>query len=159
MTAATTPNPEPADPVKEAVRTTRQVICDAIQDLVQQHQVVTRQTLCDVTGLKLTLIDDHVSRMHDDGELRRLRPGVFAPIAPMPEPRAVSVTDHPDGTTLVEVGDFILRLWPHERRALGTRLAGDALQLSNMQAGHDVNFLVNEVWRELKKLKLDLGEA
>ena len=141
----------------EKKRTTRQIICDTMQELVQQNQVVTRETLMTLTGFSYAIIDDHVSRMiHVEGTLRRVRAGVYVPCEPLPEPRAVSVTDLPDGTSIIEIGDLVLRLYPRERRSLATRLAGDAIQLSNIQIGHDVNFLVSTMWEELKKLRRDL---
>ncbi|BDE74084.1 DUF977 family protein [Delftia lacustris] len=157
MTAEVT-STTPPEPTPEETRTTRQIICDTIQELVQQNQVVTRETLMTLTGKAYHVIDDHISRMiHVEGTLRRVRAGVFVPQEPLPEPRAVSVTDLPDGTSIIEIGDLVLRLYPRERRSLATRLAGDAIQLSNIQAAENENMLVNEVIRDLKKLKRDLG--
>lgn len=158
MTAEVTSS-TPPEPTPEETRTTRQIICDTIQELVQQNQVVTRETLMTLTGKSYHVIDDHISRMiHIEGKLRRVRAGVFVPQEPLPEPRAVSVTDLPDGTSIIEIGDLVLRLYPRERRSLATRLAGDAIQLSNIQAAENDNMLLNEVMRDLKKLKRDLGE-
>lgn len=157
MTAEETSS-TPSEPMPEAARTTRQIICDAIQGLHQQGQVITREVLRDLTGLRLTIIDDHISRMIDvEGTLRRVRAGVFLPVIAMPEPRAVSVTDLPDGTSVIEIGEVVAHVYPHERRALANRLAGDAVQLSNIQAGHDYNILLNEVVRDLRKLKREQG--
>lgn len=128
-----------------------------MQDLHQQGQVSTRELLSELTGLKLSKVDDHIGRMIENGRVRRLRAGVFMPVADMPEPRAVSTTDLPDGTVLVEIGDIVLHLWPRECRALAKRLVGEAVQYSNLQAGHDANFLAGTIWEELKKLKRDLG--
>ncbi|RYF55296.1 MAG: hypothetical protein EOO27_21460 [Comamonadaceae bacterium] len=125
-------------------RTTAQIIWDTMQELQQQVQVITRQRLMELTGLKYTLIDDHVSRWIEEGRLRRVLDGVYELPAPMPEPRAVSVTDLPDGMTVIELGDQELRLWPREARALGLRLAGNALQFSSLQQQHDVNALYAE---------------
>lgn len=148
----------PPEPTPEETRTTRQIISDAIQELHQQGQVVTREVLRDLTGLRLTIIDDHVSRMINvEGTVRRVRAGVFLPVTLMPEPRAVSVTDLPDGTSIIEIGEIVARVYPIERRALANRLAGDAVQLSNIQAGHDYNVLLNEVVRDLRNLKRELG--
>jgi hypothetical protein len=67
------------------------------------------------------------------------------------------VTDLPDGTSIIEIGEIVARVYPIERRALANRLAGDAVQLSNIQAGHDYNVLLNEVVRDLRNLKRELG--
>lgn len=70
----------------------------------------------------------------------------------------MAISPEADGCAKVEIGDLCLDLWPKERRMLAGLLVEDAVQLSNIQTGHDVNFLVNSVWEELKKLKRDLGE-
>ncbi len=145
--------------IQAPVQTSAQIIWDAIQDLHQQDQVVTRDLLSGLTGLKMTIVDDHVGKMINNGQVRRLRPGVFAPVAVMPEPRPISMTMMPGGMSKMEVGDFCVDLWPTERRMLASMLVGDAVQYSNIQAGHDANFLVNTVWQELKKLRRELGEA
>lgn len=150
MTTSTTTQPQDN-------RTSGQIIRDTIQDLHQQGQVATRELLCDLTGLKMTIVDDHVSRMIENGELRRLRAGVFAPIAPMPEPRAVSVTDIPDGTSLIEIGDMVMHLWPRERRDLARRLVGDAVQYSNIQSGVEAGTLATELAAELLATKREMA--
>ncbi|GKS91209.1 hypothetical protein [Acidovorax sp. SUPP2539] len=140
-----------------AEKTTAQIIWDAIEGLHQQGQVATRELLCELTGLKMTIVDDHVGRMIESGRLRRLRAGVFAPIAAMPEPRAVSTTDMPDGTVLLEIGDVVLHLWPREYRALAKRLVGDAVQYSNIQAGVEAGTLATELAADLLATKREMS--
>lgn len=150
----------PNHPLKESIsegRSNRVIVWDAIQELHQQSQVITREDLGNITGLKISILDDHLKKFVENGNLRRIRPGVFAPVEETPEPRAVSVTRLSDGRALIEIGDDVLHLWPRERRELATLLVGDAVQLSNIQAGHDLNVLVNTVWEDLKQLKRDLG--
>ncbi len=137
-------------------RTSGQIIRDTIQDLHQQYQVATRELLCELTGLKMTIIDDHISRMIENGELRRLRAGVFAPISPMPEPRAVSMTRMADGTSIIEIGDFVVHVYPRERRELASLLVGDAVQYSNIQAGVEAGTLATELAAELLATKREM---
>ena len=141
----------------EETRTSGQIIWDTIQGLHQQGQVITRELLTELTGLKMSIVDDHVSRMIENGRLRRLRAGVFVPVAAMPEPRAVSTTDMPDGTVLLEIGDFVLHLWPREYRALAKRLVGDAVQYSNIQAGVDAGTLATELAVDLMVMKREMA--
>lgn len=140
-----------------AEKTTGQIIWDTIEGLHQQGQVATRELLVDLTGYKMTIIDDHVSRMIENGRLRRLRAGVFAPVAAMPEPRPVSVTDLADGTSIIEIGDTVLHLWPRERRSLASRLVGDAVQYSNIQAGVESGTLATELAAELLATKREMA--
>lgn len=138
---------------------TTERIWDAILELHAQDQVITRELLSALTGLKTVIVDDHLKRLTNNLELRRLRPGVFALVQPHPESRAISLTVLADGRAKMEIGDTCVELWPKERRMLAGLLVGDAVQLSNIQTGHDLNFLVNSVWEELKKLKRDLGDV
>lgn len=146
-------------PAPVPVPTTGQIIWDTMQDLHQRGQVITRDLLRDLTEQKMSIVDDHIARMIENGRVRRLRAGVFVPIDFSPPPRSVSLTMMPGGMSKMEIGDFCLDLRPAERRMLASMLVGDAVQYSNLQAAHDANFAVGTIWEELKKLKRDLGEA
>lgn len=136
---------------------TRTIIWAALVDLRAQGQIATRQVVAQVTGLKLVTVDDHLSRLVDDGQLRRPVAGVVEIVDQLPPPRAVSMTHAPDGPSKLEIGDFCIDIWPQERRMLANLLLGDAVQYSNIQTGQDINFLAHQVWEELKQLKRDLG--
>lgn len=135
----------------EEKRTTRQIIWGALVDLRAQQQIATRQVLAEVTGLKLVTIDDHLNRMVEDGQLRRPVAGVVEIIDQMPAPRAMTVTDLPDGLTIIELGDDEMRMWPQERRALAKRLAGDIVQYSNIEFGRETGVAMAEMLAELRK--------
>lgn len=135
----------------------RKIIWGALVDLRAQGQIATRQVLAQVTSLKLVILDDHINRMLENGQLRRPMPGVLEIVDQLPPPRAVSMTHLPDGPSKLEIGDICVDIWPQERRALANLLLGDAVQYSNIQTGQDINFLTNQVWAEVKKLKRDLG--
>lgn len=149
------PSAPPAEPQPKPP--SAQIIADAIADLYAQQQVITRETLVHVTGLKMTVIDDHVSRMVEDGRLHRVRAGVFVPLTPEPEPRAISVTDSPDGRTIVEIGDWVVKLWPKEARALGRRLLGEAIQFSNLQAGYEMGAFNSDLLVRIKQFETSLA--
>lgn len=138
-------------------KTTAQRIWDAVIDLFNQEQVVSRETLAEVTGLRMTTIDDHIGRMVSNEQLRRVRAGVFVPIPRYDPPRPVYGSMTTDGFFVLEIGDQVVVMQPREARQAGALLAGQFTQFSNIQSGHDANFLANTVWEELKKLKRDLG--
>jgi hypothetical protein len=120
-------------------KTTREIIWQAITDLHNAEQTVTRKTLQELTGLKFTTIDEHVDKMvNNDGCLIRLIAGVFRPVFTPPPARAISTTYMPDGMCLVEVGDVVLHLWPREARILGGALAGHAIQQAQIQLGFEM---------------------
>lgn len=143
--------------MEQQEKTTGQIIWDTIQDLHQQGQVATRELLVELTGYKMTIIDDHVTRMIENGRLRRLRAGVYAPVEAMPEPRAISQTRMANGTSIIEIGDIVLHLWPRERSELATMLVGDAVRYSNIQAGIEAGTLATELAAELLATKREMA--
>lgn len=134
-------------------RSTRQIIWGALVDLRAQGQIATRQVLTEITGLKLVTVDDHVHRMVEDGHLRRPVAGVVEIVDQMPPPRPLSITDLPDGMTIVELGDDMLRMWPQERRAFAKRMAGDVVQFSNIEYGRETSVAMAEMLAEVRKLQ------
>ncbi|MEJ5028805.1 hypothetical protein WH303_06505 [Comamonas sp. MYb69] len=126
------------------VGTTSQIIWGTVMDLRSAGQAISRKRLMELSDMPYTKVDDHVSRWIEEGRMRRVVDGVYEVVDPMPEPRAVSVTDLPDGMTLVEIGDQELRLWPTEARALGQRMAGNAFQFTQLQTRDDVAALLVE---------------
>ncbi len=138
-------------------KTTGQIIWDTIQDLHQQGQVATRELLVELTGYKMTIVDDHVTRMIENGRLRRLRAGVYAPVAAMPEPRPITLTELADGTSILEVGNVVLHLVPREIRVVGKLTSGAAMQYSNIQAGIEAGTLATELATELLATKREMA--
>lgn len=126
-------------------KATGQIIWDTILALRESGQAISRQRIMELTGLRYTQVDDHVSRwIEDEGRLRRIVDGVYELVEPMPEPRAVSVTDLHNGQTMIECGDQVIHLWPTEIRALGLRLVGSAMQFAQLQTQHDMGALLAE---------------
>ena len=66
-------NTTATEPTRRQAGRTRNIIWDAITDLHAQEQVITREVLRDVTGLKMMLIDDHLKKFIDEDEI-----GTFA---------------------------------------------------------------------------------
>ncbi|ENO79684.1 hypothetical protein [Thauera sp. 63] len=141
-------------------RSTAETILEAIQDLHAREQVVTREILAEVTGLKLTTIDDRLGYLLDNGKIRRVQRGVFVPMEQHKPARPISRTLCPDGTTVLEVGDTVMILTPRESRMLGEVVTGAALQFVAIEIGHEAARLnavlsaqVSEVRRELRQLQ------
>ena len=128
-------------------------VLEAVQDLHAQEQVVTRETLADLTGLKLTTIDDRLGVLVDDGEIVRVQRGVFVPAVRHPPARAMSKTITSDGCTKLEVGDFLLTLTPREDRMLANLMAGAAAQAAAIETGRQTAILAAELGEEVKRLR------
>lgn len=137
-------------------RRTSQVVLDAIMDLHNQEQPVTRESLVDATGMKLTVIDDHVAKFVDDEVIRRIRPGLFVPLEQFPPARSVSVTTLPNGVVKLEIGDECIDLRPREARLVATNLMGHAVQFSNIQAGHEVGIIASDMAASMRRMEREL---
>ena len=125
-------------------KATGQIIWDTILALRENGQAISRQRLMELTGLRYTLVDDHISRWIEEGRMRRVVDGVYELTEPMPEPRATSVTDLHNNMVLIEVGDQELRVYQPEARALARQLGGFALQFAQLQTQHDMSALLVE---------------
>ncbi|RYF59452.1 MAG: hypothetical protein EOO27_09185, partial [Comamonadaceae bacterium] len=71
-------------------RSSTSIVMDAVEELHSLEQVVTRETLADFTGLKMTIVDDRIGVLIDDGQVHRVRNGVYVPAKKFPPPRAIS---------------------------------------------------------------------
>lgn len=141
-------------------RTTSRAVLEAIEDLHAQEQIVTRETLAEVTGLKLAVIDDRVSYLIDTGDVHRVQRGVFVP-APKHRPaRAISKTLLPDGTTLLEFGDeHAVVLTPRENRMLGEIMTGAGEQFARIESGHQAAMMASELKQQVAQLRSELKTA
>lgn len=135
------------------------LILEAIKDLHNQEQIVTRETLSQLTNLKLSIIDDRLSYLVDSGYIVRVQRGVFIP-APKHRPaRLMSKTLLPDGTVKIDIGDDeVLTLTPREARALGNLMVAEAMQYSNIEMGHHMAILQSEVTSQVRKLSKQVSD-
>ncbi|QRY31188.1 hypothetical protein JVX96_24410 [Variovorax sp. PDNC026] len=134
-------------------KSTLLVILEAVQDLHAQEQVVTRETLAELTGLKLTTIDDRLGVLVDEGDIARVQRGVFVPVVRHAPARPMSKTVMPDGTVKIEIGDEVLTLTPREDRALANLMAGAAAQAVAIETGRNTAILAAELGEEVKRLR------
>lgn len=138
------------------IRTTLQQILDAVQELHNQEQIVTREALLEVTGMKLTIIDDRLATLVDRGDILRKGRGVFVPAVQHPPSRPISKTVMPDGMVKIEIGDEVLQLTPREDRTLAGIQAGTAVQLAAIEMGHETSALVQSMRRRIAQLEAQL---
>ena len=138
-----------------------EIVFEAIQDLHVHEQIVTREILAELTGLKLTTIDDRLAHLVDNGRIRRVQRGVFVPMEQHRPARPISRTLCPDGTTVLEVGDTVMILSPREARMIGELMAGSSQQYAAIEIGHEAARLnavlqaqISEVRREVARMGL-----
>ena len=146
-------------------RSNAEVVLGAIEDLHAREQIVTRETLAELTGLKLTTIDDRLGHLVDTGKIRRVQRGVFVPLEQHRPARPISRTLCPDGTTVLEVGDTVMILSPRESRMIGELMAGSSQQYAAIEIGHETARLnaalqaqISDVRREVARMGLTIEE-
>ena len=146
-------------------RSNAEVVLGAIEDLHAREQIVTREILAELTGLKLTTIDDRLGHLVDTGRIRRVQRGVFVPLEQHRPARPISRTLCPDGTTVLEVGDTVMILSPRESRMIGELMAGSSQQYAAIEIGHEAARLnahlsaqISEVRREVARMGLTREE-
>lgn len=130
-----------------------QVVLEAVRELHEQEQVVTRETVAEMTGLKLSIVDDRLGALLDDGKVRRVLRGVYVPEELHPPARPISKTVLPDGTALYEIGDEVLRLTPREDRTLAFLTAGAATQAAAIECGRQTSMMVTEMATKVQRLE------
>lgn len=111
------------------VPTSTQRIYEAVCELHSLEQVATRDTVAELTGLKLAIVDDRLRALMDDGKLKRVLRGVYVPVEVHPPARCISKTVLTDGTVKIEIGDDVLTLTPREDRALAMLQVGAVMQV------------------------------
>lgn len=137
-------------------RTTKQQILDAIHDLHNAEQMVTREALQELTGLKLTIIDDRTAILVDEGLVLRKGRGVFLPAVQHKPARPISKTAMPDGTVKIEIGDVVLELTPREDRLLASIQTGVALQIASIEMGQEVSATMSAMRTRMSRMEAQL---
>ncbi|WAB91982.1 hypothetical protein OSS47_28355 [Pseudomonas citronellolis] len=135
-------------------KSSTQIILEAVRDLHAQEQIVTRDTLAEVTGLKPGIVDDRLKALIDDMLVLRVERGVFVPAPELPPARPVTKTLIPGGWVKIEIGDdHILTLTPAENRALGELMSGAGQQYAAIEIGHQNAILAAELAAKVRKLE------
>lgn len=136
--------------------TNKQRVLDAVIDLHNQEQIVTRETLSDILDLKQTIIDDNLSSLTNDGFIHRVQRGVYVPsVAHLPA-RIISKIVLHDGTVVIDIGDSVLTLTPKEARVIGSLMMCEAMQYSNIESGHQSALAAAKMDLELKNMRKTL---
>lgn len=134
-------------------RNSTDVIFDAVVDLHNNEQIVTRTTLAAILDVKIGIIDDRLSHLVDTGKIIRVERGVYVPVIQHPPSRLMSKTVLPDGTVKIDIGDDVLTLTPKEARSLGSLMAAEAMQFCSVEMGHQMTALHQEVIGQVRSIK------
>lgn len=125
--------------------TSTQRIYDAVTDLHRLEQIATRETVAELTGLKLAIVDDRLRALVDDQRLKRVLRGVYVPVETHPPARDISKTILSDGRVKIEIGDEVMTLTPREDRMLASLMAGTSAQAIAIQTGNNLAQLCSDL--------------
>ena len=143
-----------AEANQAARKATKDFVLEEVIDLHAREQIVTRETLADLTGRKLAIIDEALRTLVNEERVARVQRGVYVPVVQHPEARLVSLTVLPDGTVKLEIGDdHVLTLTPREARSVGVALGGLAAQAAAIEAGHQAALMASAFNNRLSKLE------
>lgn len=133
-------------------RNSTDVIFDAVVDLHNNEQIVTRTTLAAILDVKIGIIDDRLSYLVDTDRIMRVERGVYVPVIQHPVSRIMSKMVLPDGTIKIEIGDDVLTLTPKEARILGNLVVAEAMQYSNIELGHNMAMIQSSLTGQVRSL-------
>lgn len=140
--------------------TNKQMVLDAVIDLSNQEQSVTRETLSDVIDLPLAVIDENLTSLVNDGSIHRIQRGIYMPTIKHNQARIISKIVLPCGTVKIDIGDdIVLTLTPKEARVLGSLMMGDAMQYSNIEIGHHAALTTAKMDLEMKEMRRKIKES
>ena len=123
-----------------------QKVLEAIQDLHNLEQIVTRENLSSSLAMPMSVIDASLAYLVDCGHIIRIQRGVFRPSIAHSPARMISQSELSDGCVLIEIGDDIsLTLTPKEARIIGTMLQGRAIQYAQIESGQAMIDLANTI--------------
>ena len=133
-----------------------QKVLEAIQDLHNLEQIVTRENLSSSLAMPMSVIDASLAYLVDCGYIIRIQRGVFRPSVAHSPARMISQSELSDGCVLIEIGDDIsLTLTPKEARVIGTMLQGRAIQYAQIESGQAMIDLANTIKLQMNSTKPD----
>lgn len=133
-----------------------QKVLEAIQDLHNLEQIVTRENLSSSLAMPMSVIDASLAYLVDCGHIVRIQRGVFRPSIAHSPARMISQSELSDGCVLIEIGDDIsLTLTPKEARIIGTMLQGRAIQYAQIESGQAMIDLANTIKLQMNSTKPD----
>ena len=139
-------------PEKQPIPSTERVF-EAVRELRALDQIATRETVAELTGLKMAIIDDRLRALVDDGRLKRLLRGVYELVEQYAPPRPMSCSILSDGMVNFELGDQAILMTPHEARNATRALGGFAEDARVIHSTNQHLYLATELAARVEKLE------
>lgn len=146
----TAPEHQASATAPKAITSTQRVF-DAVRDLREVDQIATRETVAELTGLKMAIVDDRLRALVDDGKLKRLLRGVYELVETFPEPRTIYCGILPNGMVKMEVGESVETFTPSEARRAARALGGFAEDARVIESTRAHLFLATELAAKVEK--------
>ena len=146
----TAPEHQASASAPKAITSTQRVF-DAVRDLRELDQIATRETVAELTGLKMSVVDDRLRALVDDGKLKRLLRGVYELVETFPEPRPIYCGILPNGMVKLEVGESVETFTPSEARRAARALGGFAEDARAIESTRAHLFLATELAAKVER--------
>lgn len=156
MTQPTQQQPMAAEQAAPKAITSTQRVLDAVLDLRELDQIATRETVAELTGLKMGIVDDRLRALVDDGKLKRLLRGVYELVETFPEPRPIYCGILHSGMVKLEVGESVQTFTPSEARRAARAMGGFAEDARVIESTRTHLFLATELAAKLEKMGREL---
>ncbi len=145
-----------SSPKDENLTTTKQIL-EAVIDLHAQEQIVTRDKIGEILPhLSLQKISDRLSYLIETNQISRAERGVYVPVITHAPSRPICKYILPDGTVKIEIGEQIITMTPRESRNLGNLMVAEAMQFSNIELGHTVCVMQNQIVDQMRRFERKL---
>ena len=151
----TAPEHQASAPAPKAITSTQRVF-DAVRDLRELDQIATRETVAELTGLKMAIVDDRLRALVDDGKLKRLLRGVYELVETFPAPRTIYCGILPNGMVKLEVGESVETFTPSEARRAARALGGFAEDARVIESTRAHLFLATELAAKVERQEREL---
>ena len=142
-------------PAPKAITSTQRVF-DAVRDLRELDQIATRDTVAELTGLKLAIVDDRLRALVDDGKLKRVLRGVYELVEVFPAPRTIYCGILPNGMVKLEVGESVETFTPSEARRAARALGGFAEDARVIESTRAHLFLATELAAKVERQEREM---
>lgn len=103
---------------------TLHIVLSCIKELTANTGMAPRAAIIESTGLSPHIIKERIDELLESGQIKRRERGVYQHVTVFAPARAISRTVLPDGLAVIEVGDTVLHLTPHEEKRLSSMYGG-----------------------------------
>lgn len=135
---------------------TTERVFEAVRELRALDQMATRETIAELTGLKLGIVDDRLRALANDERLCRLIRGVYELAEPWTPPRPIFFGLLSDGAVKLEVGEQVLDLTPQEARSIARGLGGLADDARVIESVRKHIYMAGELTKKVDRLAVEV---